>query len=236
VIVSKAHPQQWTISDDDHRPDPAAVAALAAFPTTQIADSGGPVSVVGPGIVPQAGGRDFCGPAVTVWTKPGDILFLLKAPDLVRAGDVLVVDGGGRTDAAILGDIMSGALARIGAVGIAIDGVIRDADGIDGIGLPVFARGVYPTTASNEGPGAINVDVVLGGVAVRPGDVVRGDASGLVVVPREHVEEVVRLTQAVEDRERVWLDAMERGAGLAEATGIDEVIRARREAVGVHLP
>ncbi|MDL5159887.1 RraA family protein [Actinomycetospora termitidis] len=234
--MSKAHPQQWTIHDDDHRPSAASVAALAQYPTTQIADSGGPVSVVGPGIVHQAGGRDFCGPALTVWTKPGDILFLLKAPDLAREGDVLVVDGGGRPDAAILGDIMSGALARIGAVGIAIDGVVRDVDGIDEIGLPVFARGVYPTTGSNEGPGAINVDVVLGGVAVHPGDVVRGDASGLVVVPREHVDDVVALTRAVDERERTWTAAMRDGAGLAEATGVDEVIRQRREAVGVHLP
>lgn len=234
--MSKSHPQQWEIHDEDHRPAEDAVAALAAFPTTQIADCGGPVAVVGPGITHRAGGTDFCGPALTVWTKPGDILFLLKAPDLARAGDVLVVDGGGRDDAAVLGDIMSGVLSRTGVVGIAIDGVVRDLDGIDEIGMPVFARGVYPTTGSNDGPGAINVDVTLGGVVVRPGDVVRGDTSGLVVVPREHVERVVELTRAVDERESAWVAAMEGGAGLAEATGVDEVIRSRRESAGVHLP
>ena len=234
--MSKAHPQQWEIHDEDHRPSAEAVAALAAFPTTQIADCGGPVAVVGPGITHRAGGRDFCGPALTVWTKPGDILFLLKAPDLARAGDVLVVDGGGRDDAAVLGDIMSGALARIGVVGIAIDGAVRDVDGIDEIGMPVFARGVDPTTGSNDGPGAINVDIAFGGVRVRPGDVVRGDASGLVVVPREHVDRVVEATRAVDERESAWVAAMEGGAGLAEATGVDEVIRSRRESAGVHLP
>ena len=53
--MSKAHPQQWEIHDEDHRPSAEAVAALAAFPTTQIADCGGPVAVVGPGITHRAG-------------------------------------------------------------------------------------------------------------------------------------------------------------------------------------
>lgn len=86
--MSKSHPQQWVIVTDDHRPDPSVVAALAALPTTQLADCGGPVAVVGPGIANVAGGAEFCGPALTVWTKPGDILYVLKAPDLARAGDV----------------------------------------------------------------------------------------------------------------------------------------------------
>ena len=149
---------------------------------------------------------------------------------------MLVVDGGGRLDAAVLGDVMTGALHRAGVVGTVVDGAVRDTDGIDGIGVPTFARGVYPTTGSNEGPGAINVPVQLGGVAVRPGDVVRGDASGLVVVPREHVDEVIALTRTVDEREAGWLAAMRDGAGLAEATGVDAVIAARRDAATGHRP
>ena len=71
---------------------------------------------------------------------------------------------------------------------------------------------------------------------MRPGDVVRGDASGLVVVPREHVDRVVEATRAVDERESAWVAAMDGGAGLAEATGIDEGSRSRRESAGVHLP
>ncbi|HET9968500.1 MAG TPA: hypothetical protein VFQ68_09705, partial [Streptosporangiaceae bacterium] len=69
--------------------------ALREFATTQIADCGGPVAVVAPPLRHLAGGAQLCGPAVTVWTKPGGTLYVLKAVDLITAGDVLVVDGGG---------------------------------------------------------------------------------------------------------------------------------------------
>jgi regulator of RNase E activity RraA len=234
--VSKTHAQQWTVVETVERPPAAAVAALAAFPTTQIADCGGPVGVVAPGIGRLAGGREFCGPAVTVWTRPGDILFMLTVPDVARAGDVLAVDGGGRADAAILGDILTGALARRGVVGIVVDGAVRDLDGIDEIGVPTFARNAHPATGSNEGPGAINVPVQVGGVAVRPGDVVRGDASGIVVVPREHLDSVLALTRAVDERETAWRQAIADGAGVAAATGADAVLAERRRATAVPLP
>ena len=68
--MSTSHPQQWTIVPSISRPQAAAVQALAQFATTQIADCGGPVGVVGPGLGRIAGGAEFCGPAVTVWTKP----------------------------------------------------------------------------------------------------------------------------------------------------------------------
>ncbi len=234
--MSKSHPQQWAIVTDDHRPDPASVAALAALPTTQLADCGGPVGIVGPGIRRMAGGGDFCGPALTVWTKPGDILYVLKAPDLARPGDVLVVDSGGRTDAAVLGDIVSGVLSRAGVVGTVVDGAIRDVDGIDEVGTPTFARAAHPATGSTEGPGAINVTVQVGGVVVHPGDVVRGDASGVVVVAREHLDEVVALARAVDDRETAWLATIRGGASLAAATGVDDVIREKRQGAGIELP
>ena len=234
--MSRWHPQQWTVVEAIERPPAAAVAALAGFATTQIADCGGPVGVVGPGLGRIAGGAEFCGPAVTLWTKPGDILFVLKVPDVTRPGDVVAVDGGSRADAAVLGDIVAGALARRGVVGVVVDGAVRDVDGIDEVGLPTFARGTHPATGSNEGPGAINVPVQLGGVAVRPGDVVRGDASGVVVVPREHLDSVIALTRAVEQREAAWRQAVADGVSLAAATGVDAVIAERSDAAATPLP
>ena len=176
--MSKSHPDQWVIGTEVERPDPALVAELAELATTQVADCGGPVGVVGPGIRRLAGGSGMCGPAVTVWTKPGDILFVLKAVDLIAPGDVLLIDGGGREDAAVIGDIVGKTLADLGCVGLVVDGAVRDVDGLDTAGLPTFARGAHPATGSNTGPGAINVPVQCGGVTVRPGDVVRADGSG----------------------------------------------------------
>jgi regulator of RNase E activity RraA len=234
--MSKSHPQQWTIVADVERPPAAAVEALAGFSTTQIADCGGPVGVVGPGIGRIAGGAEFCGPAVTVWTRPGDILHLLAVPDLAGAGDVVAVDGGGRADAALLGDIIAGALARRGVVGVVVDGAVRDVAGIEEVGLPTFARNAHPATGSNEGPGAINVPVQIGGVVVQAGDVLRGDASGVVVVPRAALDTVLALAGEVEQREAAWRRAIADGAGVAAATGADGVLAERRGAIGTPLP
>jgi 4-hydroxy-4-methyl-2-oxoglutarate aldolase len=222
--MSKWHARQWEIVEAVERPDPAAVAALREFPTTQIADCGGPVGVVGPGIVPLAGGRELCGPAVTVWTRPGDILYPLKAVDLLTAGDVLVIDGGGRPDAALIGDFVAASAAGAGCAGIVVDGAVRDLDGIDEAAVATFARNAHPATGSVAGPGAINVAVQIGGVAVQPGDVVRADSSGIVVVPREHLASVLELTRAVAERESGWQAAVAAGATLPAAAGIDALI------------
>ena len=228
--MSKSHPEQWVINEVGARPDRALVEALGRFSTTQIADCGGPVGVVGPPLRRLAGGPELCGPAVTVWTRPGDILFALKAVDLISSGDVLVLDGGGREDAALVGDIVGGTIAALGGAGMVVDGAVRDLDGIDEAGLPTFARCAHPATGSNQGPGAINVTVQCGGVVVRPGDVVRGDSSGVVVVPAEHLGTVLELTRAVADREAGWRAAIAGGASLPSATGIDELIARLREA------
>lgn len=234
--MSKSHPQQWTIRESIDRPDPETVAQLGEFPTTQIADCGGPVSVLSPAISHLAGAPEICGTAVTLWTKPGDILFPLKSPDVVQPGDVVVVDGGGREDAAVVGDILSGTLAGLGCRGIIVDGAVRDLDGIDDVGLPVYARCAYPTTGSIQGPGALNVPVQCGGAVVNPGDVVRADRSGVVVVPREHVSEVLRLTAEVAQRETEWRAAVEAGTTLPAATGVDELIGRLRHAEETAAP
>jgi 4-hydroxy-4-methyl-2-oxoglutarate aldolase len=148
TLVSKSHPEQWTVREVAERPDRSLVTALREFATTQIADCGGPVAIVGPPLRHLAGGAQLCGPAVTVWTKPGDILYVLKAADLVAAGDVLVVDGGGRPDAAVIGDIAGQALAHLGCDGLVVDGAVRDLDGLEAAGLPTFAVGAHPATGS----------------------------------------------------------------------------------------
>jgi 4-hydroxy-4-methyl-2-oxoglutarate aldolase len=230
--MSKSHPQQNVVNAEIERPDAAAVAALGEFSTTQIADSGAPVGVVAPGISRIAGGSEICGPAVTVWTKPGDILYVLKSSDMISEGDVLVVDGGGRRDAAVIGDIVGATIAGLGCVGLVVDGAVRDLDGLDEVGLPTFARNAHPATGSNQGPGAINVPVHVGGVPVHPGDVIRGDSSGIVVVPREHVEAVVELTRVVADREDGWRAAIASGTPFPAATGVDAIIASLRDGTG----
>ena len=116
------------------------------------------------------------------------------------------------------------------------DGVVRDVAGIDEVGVATFARNAHPATGSNEGPGAINVPVQVGGVVVHPGDVLRGDASGVVVVSREHLDMVITLTRTVQERETAWRQAVADGVSMAAATGVDALIDERRSAAATQLP
>jgi 4-hydroxy-4-methyl-2-oxoglutarate aldolase len=230
--MSRWHPQAWSITTEAPRPDAELVAELARFPTTQIADGGGPIAVVGPGIGPMVAATEICGPAVTLWTAPGDILYILKSPDLVRPGDVLVIDGGGRLDAAVIGDVIGGRLLANGCAGIVADAAVRDLEGLEALGLPVHARGAHPATGSNVGPGALNVPIQCGCVAVHPGDVVRADRSGVVIVRAGGLAEVVERTRAVGAREDEWQAAFADGAGLDAVFGIDALIAEKAAAAG----
>ena len=124
----------------------------------------------------------------------------------------------------------------IRSVGLVVDGAVRDIDGIAEAGLPTFARGTHPATGSNTGPGAINVPVQCGGVTVRPGDVVHADGSGVVVVPRERLAEVVALARAVDERETAWRAAIAGGQSLPSATGIDALLAELRTKEEPPLP
>ncbi|WP_109474553.1 RraA family protein [Ornithinimicrobium cavernae] len=222
--MSRSHPAQWTITTDIDRAAPELVEAFRELDTSQIADSGGPVAVIDPGVLAVTEETDFCGSAVTLWTKPGDILFILKAPDLITQGDVLVIDGGGRLDAAVIGDIFSELVRDRGAVGMVVDGAVRDLSDLRKLGLPIFARGVHPATASKEGPGALNATVQCGGVVVEPGDIVRGDADGVVVIPHEAAESVLALARAVRDRETGWRADIRAEGSAAQSLGVDDLI------------
>jgi 4-hydroxy-4-methyl-2-oxoglutarate aldolase len=225
-----SHPRAWAVERDVPRPAPATVAAFGRLPTTQIADARGAVGVLAPGLRRVAGAAEFCGAATTIWTAPGDLLFALKAPDLVGDGDVLVIDGGGREDGALLGEFVAQALVARGCAGLVVDGAVRDVDGIDATGLPTVARHVYPATRTNEGPGAANVVVTCGGVLVGPGDIVRADSSGVVVIPAGAADALLEAAEAVAAKERGWEQEIAAGATLSGLLGLDEKIAAGRGA------
>jgi RraA family protein len=127
-------------------------------------------------------GVHLLGTALTVRTRPGDNLMIHKALQLGRAGDVLVIDGGGAIDRALFGDIMKNVARMRGFAGIVIDGAIRDAAAYREDSFPCYARGVCHRGPYKDGPGEINVPVSVGGMVVMPGDIVLGDDDGVVVI------------------------------------------------------
>ena len=174
------------------RPDDGLLERARALPTSILSDcmarTGG-VSGVHP--VPGSSWPRVAGAALTVRTRPGDNLVVHRALDLAEPGDVLVVDGGGALDRALLGEIMARYAAARGLAALVLDGAVRDVEGLAAGALPVFARGVNHLGPYKDGPGEIGGPVHAGGTVVRAGDVVVGDADGVAIVPRERTAEVV---------------------------------------------
>jgi RraA family protein len=120
------------------------------------------------------------GTAFTVKTRPGDNLMVHEALDRAAPGDVLVVDGGGDVTNALVGELMGMYARERGLAGFVVDGAIRDAGWFDE--FPCYARARVHRGPYKDGPGEINVPVVVGGMVVLPGDVVVGDEDGVVAI------------------------------------------------------
>lgn len=149
-----------------------------------------------------AGMRRFIGLALTCWCGPNDNLALLGAIAEARPGEVIVCACEGFTGAGMCGDLTAGMARNQGAVAIVTDGMVRDREGIVAVGLPVFCRGITPNSCVRSGPGTVGLPVIAGGVQVATGDLVVGDADGVVVVPRARLAEVAARLDAIRAAEQ----------------------------------
>jgi RraA family protein len=145
------------------------------------------------------------GVAFTVKTRPGDNLAIHKALELVGAGDVIVVDGGGDESRALVGEIMKTIAEFRGAEGYVIDGAIRDVADIAQSDFPIFARAAIHRGPYKNGPGEINVPVSIGGSVIAPGDIVVGDDDGVVSFPQSIAPTLLEAVQAQIAREAATL-------------------------------
>ncbi|MBE1585290.1 methyltransferase [Nonomuraea angiospora] len=174
-----------------------ALARLAALPTANIGDAMDRLGVLDSRIRPIWPGARVAGRAFTIWTRSGDNALIHQALDVVEPGDVIVVNGGGDESRALIGELIGQRAKNKGVAGFVIDGAVRDADGLGEMGMPVFARAVTPAGPYKNGPGHLGRTVAVGGVAVAPGDLILGDADGVVVVPLAEAERVARAAEAV---------------------------------------
>lgn len=201
----------------------AVVEAFQALDTASVSDAmdklGLPAGCLG--ITPVVQGAKFAGRAFTVKYRVsgavergtvGDFL------DDVPPGQVVVIDNGGRTDCTVWGDIMTTLAHRMGVAGTVIDGVCRDVPKIRELAYPIFSRGFYMMTGKDRVElEALNVPVNVAQRQVRPGDIVLGDDSGVVVVPASRAEEVLTIARQIEHTEQEILSRIAQGQSLREA-------------------
>ena len=160
------------------------------------------------------------GPAFTVRYIPAD-----DAPgtigdyiDDVAAGDVVVIDNGGRTDCTVWGDIMTQYARGRGIAGTVIDGVCRDVNRSIADDYPIFAAGRWMRTGKDRiEVGSVNEPVGIGQVHVKPRDIVVADANGVVFVPRRRAREVAEVARGIEESEERIRGMIAGGATLGEA-------------------
>lgn len=160
-------------------------------PTTCISDALEGLNNLDAAIKPLKEEYRVAGRAFTVKMPVGDNLIVLKAIREAQPGDVLVIDAKGDTYRAIAGDFILGMAQTLGIKGVIADGVIRDIIGAKKLDYPVFCKGTTIAASGKAGEGAINVPISCGGVTIHPGDLIVGDADGVVVIPRAIEKEVL---------------------------------------------
>ncbi|MBM3597901.1 MAG: RraA family protein [Alphaproteobacteria bacterium] len=216
-----AEPAQLKIRRDFPRPSRAEIEAFAKAPTGWVVDAQGRRGALPHWIRPLTTATRFVGPALTVRSRPVDNLAPYAALKFAKPGDVLVTAVDGSDTASILGDVLLGMAKNAGIVAAVTDGVVRDIQGINKVGIPTFARGLSPNSPFKDGPGEIGFTVTLGAVPIAAGDLLVGDIDGIVVVPRAAVATVAAELRAIEEKERgmdaavasgrkypAWLDAV----------------------------
>lgn len=211
------NPPLLTLHRGHRRPPAALLDAFRGAQTSHLVDAMDGRGAMDWKIKPLDPARaDFVGPALTAFAYPADVVAVMGALAEAEPGDVIVVANDSYTGTAVIGDLVVGMMKNKGVAAFVTDGLARDKAGINATGLPVFATGVVPTSPAANGPGTVGAPVVCGGVPVRSGDIVVGDADGVVVVPVERAEMVLAALARVRAAEVKAVEAVEAGATDSE--------------------
>jgi regulator of RNase E activity RraA len=220
----------FTIQPIRRRVSPDLIEKWRTIPVANASDCMSRLTAGGPRLRPFHAETLLCGTAFTVKTRPGDNLMVHKALDIALPGDVVVVDAGGDLTNSIVGEIMISYARERGLGGIVINGAIRDSAAIGRQKFPVYAAGVTHRGPMRSGPGEIGRSIAIDGMVIEPGDLIIGDADGLLSIPFDQVAEVCAAATAKRDAEskilsdvlagrsmdRSWVDATLKQLGCKE--------------------
>jgi regulator of RNase E activity RraA len=216
------------VSMGTHRDPDSSVSAeqqLRRLHTAAISDALDRLGLPGSlyGIGPLREGQSACGPAYTAAYVPvdssggtvGDFL------DDVPAGAVVVIDNAGRTDCTVWGGIMTQVAYASGVAGTIVHGASRDTATSAMLGYPLWSVSRFMRTGKDRVRlASVQQPVIIDGVTITPGDLVRADDDGVVIVPAAHAAEVARLARGIETAEARILGAVQRGVRLADARAV----------------
>lgn len=212
------------VSRDIERVSPELVAQASKFQAAILADVGGRRGTLNGRVKPLSPKMKVAGPAITVEVRPGDNLAIHAALAIAKPGDVIVVDGKGDQTCALIGEIMATQAHATGIAGFVIDAAVRDSHELANGDFPVFSAGLNPCGPTKSVAGRVNSPISAGGTTVNPGDLIVGDADGVVVVPRADVPRILELAQKKVDSEAKRIAAIK--SGDTRATWLEKELRA----------
>ena len=174
---------------------------LAALGVATVHEAAGRTGVVELPLTRVVPGSRVAGPARTALCAPGDNTMVHALVAHARPGDVLVLTSAEPAPVAFVGDLLATQAQAQGVAGILVDGAVRDLDELAELGLPIWTRFVRAQGATKGEVGKLDVPVVVGGVEIRPGDLVVMDCDGAVVVPADRVGEMLPAARERAERE-----------------------------------
>lgn len=193
-----------------NRPSKELVEGFKGLPVANIADEMNRLYCVNARIK-SLNSVPLLGTAFTVKTRVGDNLMLHKAIDMAQPGEVIVVDVQGDLTNSVTGEIMMRQAVKRGISGVVVDGAVRDADALRNLNMPIYAAGIQPNGPYKDGPGEINVPVCCGGIVVKPGDILVGDADGIVVIDPQDAPEILEKAREKYKQEQIKFKSIEEG-------------------------
>ena len=220
----------FRILNRKHSVDLKTATRFLDLPVANVSDCMLRLTAGGSRIRPMHKSGQLAGPALTVKTRPGDNLMLHKAIDIAEPGDIVVCDAGGDLTNSLMGELMLAHAVKRGVGGFVLNGAVRDAEAFLDVNLPVFAAGVTHRGPYKDGPGEINVSVAIDGMVIEPGDLIIGDWDGVLAVPLNEVDIILKKTEEKQDAEikemkrikagewdRSWVDKIliERGCDIS---------------------
>lgn len=219
-------PPTLTIKTSFQRPTAAQIAAFQNVPTGFVVDALSGGGALSSNIQPIGGGRDLhcvaAGPALTADCGAADVLATFAALKFIEDGDIVVSAFAAHQGCAAAGDRLAGMMKNCGAAGFVTDGPVRDYDGIIPVGLPIWCTGLTPATPHMSGPGSVGFPIQIGSQEVETGDMIVADRDGVVVVPFERLDEVIKNLERIAKLETT-LDAAV-AAGLKLPDWVEDIL------------
>ncbi|WP_426957823.1 RraA family protein [Muricoccus radiodurans] len=199
------------ISEQRRAAEDGLIARASRLPVANIGDVMNRMQAMRGGFLCYGGRKTIVGHALTVKARQGDNLFLHRAIDLARPGDVIVCDGAGDMVNALAGDLMIGHAVSRGVGALVIDGAVRDIAQLRDMDIGVWARGTTPGGPWKDGPGEIGYPVACGGQVVMTDDLIAADEDGIVVIPSAAAAEVIAAAEAHAAKENETTAAIAKG-------------------------